>query len=166
MGSDPSLKLTRSERGTLVADIDEQQTLAEWEALFAARLNISSPELAKSLFKQFVSALGLSRNSSLDEVNAALHMLLELKPRDVLEVQLMMQMLSASRQSLDLLGESKKATFPEVRDLYLGLSARLMRLYTKQIEALSKYRRAPQVIRIEKVSLENSQAVFGYSQGE
>lgn len=165
MDNTEPLRLTRSERGTLVADISDDQSLANWEKQLAQRLGIDSPHLAKSLLRQFIAASGLSRGSSLDEVNAALHLLVELKPQDMLELQLMIQMLSASRQSLELMGDGSKATVPEVRDLYLALSARLMRLYSKQLEALAKYRRKAQVIRIEKVTLENSQAVFGLTHG-
>lgn len=165
MDSTHTLNLTRSERGTLVADTRDDQSLEIWEEQLAQSLGIDSPQLAKSLLRQFIAASGLSRGSSLEEVNAALHLLVELKPQDILELQLMMQMLSTSRQSLELLGDGRKATVPEVRDLYLGLSARLMRLYAKQMDTLGKYRRKAQVIRIEKVTMENSQAVFGLTHG-
>ncbi len=157
-----SLSLIRSERGALVAHTDPEQTLAEWEDAFAKQLNVSSPEVAKSALRQYLAAMGLGRSSPINEVNAALHTLQELQPRDILELNLMVQMLTASQQSLKLLGEAAMSTFPETKDLYLGLSARLMRLFSKQLTALGKYRNQAQTIRIERVSLDgNSQAVFG-----
>ncbi len=158
------ISLVRSEdTGGLVADIsNDVLSLDQWEGLLTRQLNLNSPQLAKSLLRDTINACGLSRQSPVEDINATLHALLMLQPKDILELQLMAQMLSVSRQSFELMGLAAGSLSIENRELYLGFSTRLMRLYTRQLETLGKYRHKPQVIRIEKVTMDgNSQAVFG-----
>lgn len=162
-GESKEISLVRSaQTGGLVADLDGEMTQRDWEDRLVVQLNLRSPLMAKSLLREMSKAFGLSRKSPVNEINAALHALMMLEPKDLLELQLMVQMLCVSRQSLEIMGLAATSTITETRELYLNLTARLMRLYTKQLESLGKYRQKPQIIRIEKVSMEgNSQAVFG-----
>jgi hypothetical protein len=167
MKVDQSLKLARSERGSLVADLaSAQMTQDEWEDALAERMGVSYPLLSKTLLRQYISALGLDRTSSLDEVNAALQALIAAEPQDLPEMLLIGQMLATNRTALDLMASANKTSFPETQKTYLGLAIRLLRLSAQQVDALGRYRRkGKQEIRIEKVIIDGqSQAIFGLNQ--
>lgn len=161
------LKLTRSQRGSLVADLaSAQMTQDQWEHALTERMGVSCPLLSKTLLRQYIAALGLDRTSSLDEVNIALQALIAAEPKDLPELLLISQMLATNRTALDLMASVNKTSFSEAKRTYLGLATRLLRLSTQQIETLARYRRkGKQEIRIEKVIMDGqSQAVFGLNQ--
>lgn len=161
------LKLARSERGSLVADLaSAQMTQDQWEDALAECMGVSYPLLSKALLRQYIAALGLDRTSSLDDVNAALQALITAEPQDLPELLLIAQMLATNRAALDLMASANKTSFSETKRAYLGLATRLLRLSTQQVEALARYRRkGKQEIRIEKVIMDGqSQAVFGLTQ--
>ena len=161
-----TLKLARSNRGTLVADLGDM-TQDEWESALAEKMGVAHPLLSKSLLRQYLGALGLSRASPLEEVNAALQALTANQPKDLPELLLITQMLATNKAAMDLVSNAHNLSYPDTKNAYLGLATRLLRLSTQQLEALARYRRnGKQEIRIEKVIMDgNSQAVFGIAQG-
>ncbi len=87
----------------------------------------------------------------------------ELAPSDSIEGALMAQALAVHLQAMDMLANSAESRSPEVRDTWLRLAVKLMTLYTRQVEVLTKYqKKGSQYMQVEHIHIhDGAQAVVG-----
>jgi len=157
-----TVKLTHDPSGALCASIPFGGCQSLFDKQLAAQTGCGSPESAQRVLRNLLSGLELTTQSPVDDINAAIGALLAMEPQSPLEAELICQALSSSHFATKLLRKSSHGN-PESQEQWLKLSMRLMRLYTQQIETLSRWRRQGQqsmVIKHLHVS-DNSQAVIG-----
>ena len=101
-----------------------------------------------------------------EDLNFFLASVAEMLPRDLFEVQIVSQMIIIFDQTMALCGKVNKAgTCSEASNGNLKLIDRLMRVYAKLLEALSRYRRkGEQRIVVERLTVESgAQAIVASS---
>lgn len=128
----------------------------------------SSPPLQRELLGQLTSALWLpewkSPEQMQQEASAAYEQLQSIAPEDGLEGMLAVQMVATHNAAMDCL---RRAMLPEQtferREQNLKHAAKLLGIYTRQMEALDKHRgKGQQKITVEHVTVEaGGQAIVG-----
>ena len=117
--------------------------------LLAAATGGAAPELARQLMRQVTDTLGLSFDPADEEddsakARAALQTLQAAAPRDPLEAMLAVQMAGCHEAAMRALKRAAECSdYPKIEALYARQAARLMQLFTRQMEALER-RRAQQ----------------------
>ena len=97
-------------------------------------------------------------------MNAALQLLVELKPQNSLERLLLAQLISCDKAASQCLSIGFNETNnPEAKRKYLGLGVQFQNVLIRQVEAISKLRSGGnQVVRVEHVHVEaGAQALIG-----
>ncbi len=97
-------------------------------------------------------------------MNAALQLLVELRPQNSLERLLLAQLISCDKAASQCLSIGFNETNnPESKRKYLGLGVQFQNVLIRQVEAISKLRSGGnQVVRVEHVTVESgAQAVIG-----
>ncbi len=97
-------------------------------------------------------------------MNAALQLLVELRPQNSLERLLLAQLISCDKAASQCLSIGFNETNnPEAKRKYLGLGVQFQNVLIRQVEAISKLRSGGnQVVRVEHVTVEaGAQAVIG-----
>jgi hypothetical protein len=108
--------------------------------------------------------VGQSAEEEKDASFDTLAQLIAYKPKDVLEGMLVSQMVGTHNAAMECLRRAQlPEQTPEGRDLNLKNGAKLMGLFTKQVEALDKHRnRGQQRITVEHVTVNaGGQAIVG-----
>lgn len=122
----------------------------------------NSRTFAELLLGQAIAACqGVSQD--LNPGRAMADALMELQAQDPLESALMSQALSVHFQAMQMMARSDTAQSPEIREQWLRLTTKLMTLFARQLEAISKYqRKGQQHMTIHHMNLEpGSNAVLG-----
>ncbi len=108
--------------------------------------------------------LAMPGDPDLDASNAAVDMMNGIQPKDPLEGMLATQMVAVHNMALECskLAMVKGQHF-EARDMSLKHAAKLMQVFTAQVEALNKYRtKGQQTINVQHVNVnQGGQAVVG-----
>lgn len=122
----------------------------------------------KSLFypvlKKILSEPGNNDKTKADKLHQFLCTMAELKPRDGLEGMLLGQMLITFQDAIKCLSQAdQKRDYPDIFIRYQNQGIKLMRLYSHQLETLSKYRnKGKQKMTVKHVHLHpGSQAIIG-----
>ena len=152
------LKLTLSPDGTgLVPDC------LDWEKKLAEVFGTRDCQLAHTLLSQAISAIAGSAAPDADLANAVVAMVTDLKPKDSYEALLGVQTVVGHFRAMHLMAKSRGKESFGVGEDALKQAMQLMRLATKQIEALSRYRnRGQQHMVVEHVHVhEGGQAIVG-----
>jgi len=143
--------------------------------LFKAKLTEASgstdSEFQNRLLAQVVSTCfatdrskPLDQSKALEQCNSILAVLYGIKPQDELEGMLVAQMLGTHNLGMMFLEKAtNKDQSPEDINLNITWASKLLRLYTAQVEALSKYRnRGQQKVTVEHIHVNaGGQAVVG-----
>ena len=114
--------------------------------LLAAATGGAAPELAQRLLMEAAGALGLSGGPADQEddaakMAAALQTLQAAVPRDPLEAMLAVQMAGCHAAAMRALRRAAECSdYPQIEALYARQAARLMQLFTRQLEALERRR--------------------------
>ncbi len=123
--------------------------------------NTRSPELAKYAVRLLSSCL---KGKNDDELNALIALIAESHPRDGVETLLLCQMVLTNRRALQALSDMASTHLPESQGQYASMAASLLRLFTRQMKALRKYRNSgTQHINVYHVNA--NQAVVGLNTG-
>ena len=96
--------------------------------------------------------------------NAYKEALLEMKPKDIIEGQLITRMLAQHDLIMEYTGKlTNKETSVKMREMYMNHLAKFTRLYNETLDALNKYRRkGEQRVIVQHVNVENGgQAIVG-----
>jgi len=147
--------------------LDETLELDEFRIRFVGAFGTTEEIIAEALFQQIVNALHPDPKKRLDAatVNLVLALLHRIGPRDEIEAMLACQMVVAHVAAMDV---SRRALHVEQtaggRAAYLGLTRKLMTLFTAQMDALNRHRGkgTTQKIVIERVLVApGGQAIVG-----
>ena len=129
-----------------------------WLSRLAEAVGTADTEIAEFTLRMLASGLGRSDDTTL---NAILAQMQEMKPRDAVERCLIIQMLLTAHKSVQALSASNLTISPEELEKKLA-SARFMRLYLQQCEALRNLRNGGnQTITINHMNVDK--AVIGAS---
>lgn len=126
------------------------------------------PNLQKRLVSQVCDALWFAEDLSKDErmtlMTSAFSMLQGIKPTDIVEGMLATQMVATHNAAMECLRRAmNRAQLFEGRDLNLKHAAKLLSIYSRQIEVLDKHRgKGQQMITVKRVNVESgAQAIVG-----
>jgi hypothetical protein len=127
------------------------------------------PDLQQRLIDQVYDTLGLpdglSDEKRLARVKAAIAILEGIKPRDEIEGMLATQMVATHNAAMECLRRAMvpAQTFPG-RDQSFKYAAKLLSIYSRQIETLNKHRgKGQQKVTVEYVHVESGgQAIVGH----
>ncbi len=147
-------------------------TVGSPEAIVEAT-GTNDPELAQRLVNQVYETLWLpaelSEEERLQHIQAAIAALRGIKPQDEVEGMLATQMVATHAAAMECL---RRSMIPEQsfkgRDNNLQHAAKLLSIYTKQLETLNKNRgKGQQKITIEHVNVESGgQAMVGHFEAD
>lgn len=106
---------------------------------------------------------GVSGDTNVDGINAALALLGAIGPTDELEGALATQMVGCHALSMSMLCRAKSTTRADHLQLYGNLAVKLQRTFTAQVEALARLRgKGQQTVRVEHVTVQpGGQAIVG-----
>lgn len=158
------LKLKKNPNGgPLLPDVPFHFQTDQWEESLAQQTGCGSPESAQRFLKDFLPAMGLSKDSSINDINGALAALIASAPQDPLECQIIAQALVCSHHAMKLVSKAGPDCSTELQQHWMNLATRLMRLNAQQLEAIGKYRRnGEQRLFIERVDISTGgQALIG-----
>ena len=153
-------------RGEMVPTADDGQPPSEpIEGQVHLAFGTDEPSVREMLAAQLVALLK-SPATPLDEavVEQALALITGIGPRDVTEAMLAVQMVAAHQTAMLTARRALAAPNANLAGFYLGLSGKLMRTFTGQLEALNRGRGKGVVQRVvvERVNIERgAQAVVG-----
>jgi len=137
-----------------------------WVDQLSHVLGIKDKDAVTSLLGFFVSANFKVTPSNCMGINSVLAQVAEMGPRDPAETMLSMQMVTCHAQIMNLMAhvtQKETALTSEAGEISIKLAERLMRIYTKQMETLSQYRRkGEQKMIVEHITVNNGgQAIVG-----
>ncbi len=137
----------------------------EPEAVPGADGYIFQGELLTQVNRALWLPAGLGEDEKLKRIKSALLMLARIKPRDEIEGLLAAQMVVTHSAAMDCFRRAmlNEQSF-EGRDLNLKHAAKLMSIYTRQLEVLDKHRgKGQQKMTIEHITVERGgQAIVGH----
>jgi hypothetical protein len=154
-------------RTTVEPILDGPAELADFQKTFYAAFGTIDGLVAEALFGQLLNGLHAEPGKPLDNVtvNLAIALMHEIGPRDVVEAMLACQMIVAHVSAMDASRRALHAEQRQVgRHIYLGLTRKLMTLFTAQMDILNRHRGKATVQRVvvEKVLIApGAQAVVG-----
>jgi len=147
---------------------ETSQTRKDFDRLLCDAAGIPNPRAANRIVNQAANTVyrpaGRSAEEEKDASFDTLAQLLAYKPRDVLEGMLVSQMVGTHNAAMECLRRAQiPDQTPEGRELNLKNGAKLMGLFTRQVEALDKHRnRGQQKITVEHVTVNaGGQAIVG-----
>jgi hypothetical protein len=135
------------------------------EALKALKesLGTENPHLWHLLLSQ-IAECGHKHKNKADNLNQLMPILHSIKPRDALEGMLAVQMAGAHNMAIQCLSRVKDASLIDHIECLLNQSAKLMRVFTAQMEVLQRYRGkgTQQKVTVEHVHVhQGGQAIVG-----
>ncbi|MBX3026963.1 hypothetical protein KF840_18815 [bacterium] len=135
-------------------------------ALFVARVarTVGASEEAAAEWLMGQAALATESAALADKCNTAMALLAGIGPRDEAEGMLAVQMVAAHNLALSMARRALKTDRVDFLATYSNLSAKLMNVYTRQLEALARLRgqTGQQTVRVEHVTVQaGGQAVVG-----
>ena len=146
-------------------DPDEGADQEAFRAQFLAAFGTTELAVAEALYQQLLNSLCPGKMLDTGTANVALALMHSIAPRDEIETMVAMQMIITHTATMDA---SRRALHVEQtavgRAAYLGLSRKLMTLFTAQMDALNRHRGkgTTQTIVIERVYVApGAQAVVG-----
>jgi hypothetical protein len=158
------LKLSMSDEGRLKID-----NLTDSYLKFGTSDSDSLGVIVNQIANLINTGNGPPDRTDMDEINAGLAFVVEMKPQDPTEMFLASQMFAIQNLAMDTARRTVfKDQAPEARNQYMDQTIKLMRTFTTQVEALAKYRtKGKQKITVQHVNVENGgQAIVGdVSQG-
>ncbi len=100
---------------------------------------------------------------NIEDFNSLIESVAELKPRDLLEAQIIAQSIALFNQTMDLFGKINNSDSNNVCHEDIKLADRLIKTSTRLLEVFSKHRRdGMQQMVIQKVNIsEGGQAIVG-----
>jgi hypothetical protein len=157
-----------SNDGKLVADPGMDPQILQEKLLHIS--GGSSPEEGQALLRQLLDVCGLSAASSdIDDVNGVASQLYHMSPADPLEACTMVQLLGSHHLSMKYMRDAHKLSSFNSGEKKAALAVRFTNAYSKQLDALNKYRRGnTQNIQVNHnhVHMEgDSQAIIGDVKG-
>jgi len=131
-----------------------------------SHLAIEDADAGTLLTDQFLSANHKATPGNCQFLNGSLALIAEMQPRDLTETMLSMQMITCHNQVMSLMRQvttsdaylNTEAMHPNIK-----LAERLMRIYTRQMDTLSQYRRkGRQTMVVEHITVKKGgQAIVG-----
>ncbi len=157
------LTLTLLPEGGLAPQTSANLSSGDWEKRLMAAIGTRSPEFSQMILHQLISASETAKDFHLDDINALIAVLEEMSPRDPVEAMLICQQLSCHQQSMKVMQLAKATSHVDVKEQWLKIAGRLMSLFVKQTEALTRYRKkGHQSMKVEHIHLhDNAPAVIG-----
>lgn len=162
----------KSSSGSGTEHIEPEGNLERWLAGMVTATGTDNAHLMDILVNQAANAAGTTddrpEKSRVDLTNAALAELHGIAPRSPLEGMLAVQMVACHNLTLQLVGRANWNQDSQLRAVYAGLAAKLMRAFTAQLETLGRLRgqTTNQVVRVEHVNVApGGQAVVGVVAG-
>jgi len=116
------------------------------------------------LFLSQIGECGHKHRSWAENLNQLMPILHSMKPRDALEGMLAVQMAGVHTVAMQCLGRTKDAFVIDQIECLINQSAKLMRVFTAQMEALQRYRgkSTQQKVTVEHVHVhQGGQAIVG-----
>jgi hypothetical protein len=100
---------------------------------------------------------------NMDKIRMLVNFVASMKPKSMLEAQLIVQMIYCHRESVKMFQRADKNLYPEGAEKYQNMGVKLLRAFRMGLESLGKYRRdGKQSFYIERVTVEkDAQAVIG-----
>jgi hypothetical protein len=160
-------KTSAIQQASELQQADKAERMAKLDELLCKVTGIQSPEVVHQIWWQMerMQVLG----ADLPHHNLALHMLAELKPANLTEALLAVQMVGVHEAALSFL---KRSTYKELDKEYCDAdvlrSTRLLRVFKEQLEVMMKLkgRATQQKVTVEHVHVHaGAQAVVGVVQG-
>lgn len=137
----------------------------DWNAAIATFHCTDKLDTARSLMCLLAVCCPSSKS-----IDATSGVMAGLKPKNMLEVLLLSQMAGAHMFAMAELGRAEHAETQETRDYYANRAARLMRVFTMQIDALknlrSKGSRQRITVNHRHISVHGGQALIDASEGK
>ena len=120
--------------------------------------------LAKEIITQATRTVPYTDGQEQENLESITAALMEVAPRDPLEAMLVVQLITTHRLAMCRLAGIKAECQSSVgADMRINQAIKLEKLFSRQLEALQKYRTCgqPQCIRIERVSISGGQSIVG-----
>lgn len=161
-------KMKSEKKGNVVVNSFSDNTAAGFQEVYKS-FGTREKELIEVLLSQ-LSPIFFGENTKERDANALLAALHSIAPRDALEALLVSQMIACQTLAMKFLHLSalENQTF-EGKDAYVNRATKLMRTFTQQMDALTRYRnRGQQHVTVQHVQV-NGQAIIGamnHSEGE
>jgi len=155
----PAIKFAEDENGQIGA---EEKDTGEVGKQLKAATGTTEKALSFSLLHQAISTA--PQNELVSKLNYISSLMHEFEPRDAMEGVLITQMAGTHNTAMNLLAWANNQKQPTRLSMeYIDRARRLMSLFTRQMEALQKYRgRASPRLSIENVNVnEGGQAIVG-----
>ena len=130
---------------------------------FFRSINIPETVPLETAIDQLLGGMIQVTPENMEKIRMLLVFVGSMKPKTMLEAQLILQMIHCHRESAKMFKRSTGALCPETADKYLSMGINLLRTFRMGLESLGKYRRdGKQSFYIERVTVEkDAQAVIG-----
>lgn len=148
---------------------DDPPEAVGWTDERAAQYGVQSLKAATNIVRKTVESLGWPEENNPDAVAMVAELIQEMKPASPLETMIISQMVSANFGALRLLSlAARPGQSVEGFDKCMNQAGKLMQLFIRQLEALSKLRgkSQQQKITVEHVNVSaGGQAIVGHVEG-
>lgn len=130
---------------------------------FFRSINIPETVPLETAIDQLLGGMIQVTPENMEKIRMLLVFVGSMKPKTMLEAQLILQMTYCHRESAKMFKRSTAALCPETADKYLSMGINLLRTFRLGLESLGKYRRdGKQSFYIERVTVErDAQAIIG-----
>ena len=156
-------KVSIGEDGQMMPVLAEGEYIDDWRKRLPALFGVQDELLALDLLSRTLS--GALRTGAAEEVrmNSMIAAINEMNPRDSLEAMLASQLVCVYQQNMGILARATEVSSPDLRQLYLNLSIKLIRSFTALTGCLRKYRqKGEQKMTVEHVHVhDGGQAIVG-----
>ena len=157
-----SIQASQSDDGNLGFETKLTNDKKDENIIHESMFGVKGKDTFHNLMNQVISGAKQEGQSIADVANAAMPILLDINPRDSLEGMLAVQMISAHNMAMEM---NRRALIPEQSSEgvseNLNRAAKLMRIYTSQLETLQKYRsKGQQTIQVQHVNVESGSQVL------
>lgn len=84
---------------------------------------------------------GVKEEDRMESLQTTMHALTSLDPKDTIEGMLVTRLLALHEQGMKFLAIASSAAGDQVRDLYVNMATKLLRLHNESLDMLLRYRR-------------------------
>ena len=134
----PPARADLTQDGKIIPILSEGETHRQWLDRIKSALATDSDDLARYILATLCKACNPPEAIKL---NSLLAQIAEGHPRDVQETLLLAQMAATSQRMLEVMGEKRNHLFQDDDEAQTRIISQYGRLYSRQLEALRRYRR-------------------------